>query len=662
MQTEKELTGYPHIDKPWEQYYPKNDYEMYSEQASITKYLKDKNKGKRNLVAETYYGKEYTYEELFEKVDTASRVLAALGVTEGSTVMNLMPNIPETGQIWLGAAQIGAISDFIDPRPDSMDIKANADKVLELLRTEKANYIVALDKCYTYMLKPIENEIKDLGIDNIIIVSPSDSMTVLGMINYFKDVVMYNKLKNQKIKSEAIKKLKFYEAISAKIKSMRIDNERCEDAIKSSPLQILRYRDLIKDVRYQRYDEINDLDLVSYIGHTSGTSGARPKPIPLTNRNQIFSSESIIKTECNVDEVDIVLHELPFFSPLGADNNFIVDLASNSNLIDIPEFEINEFGYLLKKAKMNNIMGTPSWLLSLMECAYLKKRDLQSLKRVIYGGDSMSESNEKKLIDWLEKMGSNAQVQKGHGMSEYCGGGTYARDEWNVLDSMGIPLSGVIYAIVDPNIDDKLVPVKEKDSKGFIHGELAVSADSVTPGVLNGETIVKRYTMDGKEYIRTRDLVKMREDGVFFFENRKDRSFTRFDGYKIKPSEIEKEIELCPNVISCIIVPYLDTNKHGLMPIAHIVSNNDDEFSQVQSIEMIREIVDKYIVANPNMSSRQIPSKFKIRKSIPLTKNSKIDFNRLISEGIVGNEINVDVDETNLSVGNIEIYVSNKKS
>ena len=62
------------------------------------------------------------------------------------------------------------------------------------------------------------------------------------------------------------------------------------------------------------------------------------------------------------------------------------------------------------------------------------------------------------------------------------------------------------------------------------------------------------------------------------------------------------------------------------------------------------------------MSSRQIPSKFKIRSSMPLTKNNKVDFNALRQEELDGTEINVDVRETNLSVEDIDIYISKSKN
>ncbi len=655
----KEITGYPHIDKPWMKWYNGKDIVINRPDTNITDYLKKLNAGRGSMVAQTYYGNEFTYDELFQRGDDASRALYGLGAGVGSNIFNLVPNIPESGHIWLGAAQIGSIADFSDPRPDSMDLKANAQKILELIRYEKADYIVALDKCYTHMLKPIENELKEMGMKNIVIVSASDSMNIMGIISYLKDVIKYNQLRNERLANEAVKKLKFYEALLQKIKAMSKDKEELENAIKTSPIEIIKYKDLVRETQNVHYKEIKDSSLTSYVGHTSGTSGARPKPICLTNANLISSTEQTLAGGYGVQEGDRVIHELPFFSPLGACNNYLIDLACGANLLDVPEFEINEFGYLIKKYKPNVFLGTPSWLASLPNCKYLEKEDLSQVTRAIYGGDSMTAKDEQKLNAWLKEHGSKIKVEKGHGMSEYCGGGTYATGDWNLYESIGIPFPETIYGIVDPNIEDRLVPINTPDEDGLICGELVVSSDAVTAGVMNGDVIVKHYEMDGKSYIRTRDIVKMNSDGIFFFESRKDRSFTRFDGYKVKPNEIEREIEKNEKVKYCKIVHYFDEKQRGNMPIAHIVLNDNIEINNNDDyISLVEEIINDQIISNSDMSSRQIPSKFKFRESMPLTKNSKINFNSLIEEGIDGTEISVEVQETNMSVGDIKVYHS----
>ena len=303
-------------------------------------------------------------------------------------------------------------------------------------------------------------------------------------------------------------------------------------------------------------------------------------------------------------------------------------------------------------------MGTPAWMSALPNYTYLQNEDLSCIHTIIYGGDAMTADDEEKVDKWLHSHGSQAKLEKGHGMSEFCGCGTYAQDEYNKPASIGIPLPDTIYTIVDPNNDDMLIPLRFNPNEERLKGELVVSSDAVTDGYLYGDVIIPHYEMDGKSYIRTRDLVEMDRDGVFFHEARKDRSFTRFDGYKIKPREIEMVIERNPNVEYARLTDYFDDRQRGIMPMCHLVLKN--EVSDEEALEIVKDIVYNQIIASKDMSSRQIPAKFKIRKELPLTKNSKVDFNALRNESLTGEEINVDVSETNLSVSDIKIYKNNK--
>ena len=538
---------------------------------------------------------------------------------------------------------------------------ANAQKVLEVIKYERAKYIVALDKCYLAMLKPIEKELKELGIENIVIISASDSMNLSGKIDYLKDALKYNELKNIRNNNLSVKKLKSYEVLYAKMSNMQKEEKLLKEAIASSILKVSRYSDLIRECRYTSYITDTDAETITYIGHTSGTSGARPKPITASNKNGISTLQQLIKGNVSFTKGDNALHVLPYFAPFGAYDNYLLNIASCANNIDVPEFEINEFGYLIKKYHPNIIMGTPAWLAALPDYSYLTNEDLSCIHTIIYGGDSLSPQDEERVNKWLKQHGSSAKVEKGHGMSEFLGCGSYAQDEYNQLGSIGIPLPNTIYSIVDPNVEDKLVPLKFEEGKERLEGELVVSSDAVTRGILYGDIIVPRYEMDGRSYIRTRDLVQMDKNGVFYHEARKDRSFTRFDGYKIKPYEIESIIEKNDKVKYAKLVEYFDDRQRGIMPMCHLVLKNND-ISEEEKIEVIKDIVYNNIIGDSTMSSRQIPAKFKIRESMPLTKNSKVDFNALKNEPLDGSEINVDVSETNLTVDHIEIYKDTKKS
>ena len=665
METKK--TGYPHIDKPWMKYYEGIYIPGDDPKTNMVEVLKDRNKWRKNKTAYEYYGKEVSYDEMFHNADVASKVLTEIGVKKGDIIMNMVPNIPEEEELWFGATQIGAVSDFIDPRPDSMDIMANAKKVLEIIKYEKPNYIVAIAPCYLGMLKPIENELKELGINDIILLDPSDSMDLNGKLEYMKDIVNYDKLKNGEydslLKDVSMDTLMSYKVILEEMNKMESDGKVLEEAIKTSPLRIHKYSDLKKECLNSNFEIVNDPELINYIGHTSGTSGSRPKPITLSNKNAISSIVQCEIAGVGPKEGETSLHLLPGFAPFGRYNNDIQTYYNKGINIHVPHFVISEFGYLLKKYKPNSFMTPPAFLTSLPDCKYLENEDLSFINKVVYGGDAMTYKDEERVNKWLKAHGSRAEVEKGHGMSEYCGCGTYAKDEYNKPNTIGIPIPKTDYIIVDPDIEDKLVPLRFEDGMDKLYGEIAVGGDTdhITNGMLYDDVIVPQYTLEenGKRYIRTKDLGYMDRDGCFFINERKGRSFARIDGYKIKPSEIEKQIENNSNVKYARIVPYYDDTLRGVMPMCHLVLE-DDSKTEEEQIKVVEDIVYNSIIGNPDMNSRQIPSKFKIRSAMPLNAGNKISDVALKNEGLTGDEISVIVNETNIAVDSIEIYKDKK--
>lgn len=662
-------TGYPHIDKPWMKFYGEDAVYSDLPQTNLTEYLKMRNEGRMGLVAETYYGKKFTYNDLFEKSDEAATIFYQLGIKPGESILNLVPNIPEAGHLLNGATEVGIISNFIDPRPDTPDLVANARKVLELIKYEKPKYIIALDMAYLAAIRPIEKELKEYGVDTVILLSASDSMNLAGKIDYLRDVIEYNRLKNlrnarelermaqEDLEKIEIKKLKWYEALMEKTQSMKKSGSMLEAAIKASPLKIYRYSDLVRDCRHSTYERVLDPYAITYVGHTSGTSGLRPKPIPATNISGISALEQLRRADVGYKEKDNVLHILPYFAPFGKYDNYDNHLAFGANVISIPEFEIAEFGYLIKKYHPNAIVATPAWISSLVDCEYLQNIDLSCITRIIYGGDALAPQREEVINEWLREHGSKATLEKGYGMSETLGCCSYAQKDYNTLGSIGIPLPNTTFAIVDPNIEDRLVPLKFEEGKDLLTGELVVSSEALTTGKLNGEVIVPHYKLDGKDCIRTRDIVHMNRDGIFFHEERKDRSFVRFDGFKVKPYNIESKILECPSIEDVCLVDYFDDRRRGNMPICHIVPKDKSVLEDDDAcVNIVNDIVYNYIIADPQMSSRQIPAKFKFHASLPLTMSSKTNFNLLRKEELNDGEVNVDVDETNLNVGSIHIY------
>ena len=196
------------------------------------------------------------YGELYENIDFASKALTSLGIKKNDRIMYLMPNIPETAYLMYGTTQIGAVADYVDPRPDSVDLKISAKKILDLFIEEKANYIIALDQCYLAMIKPIEKELKELGIENIVVVSASDSMYLKATANYMLETANFEGLKGLKNKLANMKKMdELIKEVKVKLKYVIFENVASITSKRFKPTLDLFKEDLV-NLGYSLYDDI----------------------------------------------------------------------------------------------------------------------------------------------------------------------------------------------------------------------------------------------------------------------------------------------------------------------------------------------------------------------------------------------------------------------
>lgn len=634
---EKKLTGYPSIDKPWLKYYDPEFLKKPIPAMNIYTYLKTMTADYGNLTALSYFGKEISYQELFQHIDEAAKVLTSIGVRPGDRVMYLMPNIPETAYFLYGGARIGAAADYVDPRPDSVDFTVSAKKVLAMFKEEKAKFLVSLDQCYLAMLKPIEKELKELGVAQIILVNASDSMGGKTKLNYLRETLSFNG---------------FSAFLKSIAKTKRIA-KLVDEARSSSLLPVINYVDLIEAAKNIVLPPVAyTKDQLAVIVHTSGTSSAKPKPIPLTHDNFNFYAHQTIGANMPMSVGDRALHMLPYFAAFGIVDVIHAGLCHANNLIQIPEFAPSNFGKLIKKYKPQTIIGAPSWFLALSNDETLQNVDLSFLTMATYGGDSMDIEDEIRVNEFLKKHNSRCVLTKGHGMSETCGCASYATGAYNVLASVGAPMPLTIYAVVDPETKELL---KFDGEEECLEGELVISSGAVTPGILDGKVIVPHKEYNGESYIFTRDIARMNRDGVMTFLSRSDRSITRFDGYKIKPYEVENIIKGYPDVQYCIISPVYDNEKFGNVAIADIVLQDGVIPSREEQVKLVEKLIYSQFISNADVSTRQIPVWFRFRESLPLTANSKVDYNALAKETLTGNEIAVLIEETNISVDKIAV-------
>ncbi len=629
------------FDRPWLKYYDKEFLTQELPKMNIYDYMKFKTENFSDSTAITFYGKKITYDEFYENINQAVKMLLSMGVKKDDRILTLLPNIPETAYLLYASSMIGSVMDFIDPRPDSASLKTSAKKILDTYVSERTNHIICLDQCYVGMISLIENELKELGLDNILLISANNSMDIKTTINYLEETLYL----------DGFKKLK------DKLKNIKALNEKLEYLKRNSCLKLLDYKTLSNDSTYMSTKNIGYVEnQLTTILHTSGTTGL-PKPIPLTNDNMNTYVHQTFGANMPMQPNDNVLHALPYFAAFGTVGVAHAGFCHANNLHQIPEFSVSSFGKMILKHKPQTIIGPPTWLLNLLNDKNLKNKDLSFIKMLTYGGAGLEPKYEMEINEFLKQHNCSVLITKGHGMSELCGCASYATGEYNLLGSIGIPLPNTIYALVNPDTKEL---IKMSENQNEIEGEVIISSPSATIGKLDEKVITPHCRYGNIDFINTQDIARMNKDGVFTFLMRSDRTFTRYDGYKYKPYEVENIIKTHKNIKECVITPYFDKEKLGNMPLATIIL--EDDLSYEEKVNLVKDIVEKDLMNNELISSRQIPSKIQFRDDLPLTHNEKINYKTFIKNELDGTEFTILMEETNISIGKIEILEPRQKT
>ena len=122
MKEEKNLTGYPSIDKPWLKFYPPSALEKEIPQKTAYSFVYDKQKENQSATALEYFGTHISYRKVFDMIEQIARSFKKLGVQSGDIVTLALPTMPETVYIFYALNRIGAISNLIDPRLQETEI------------------------------------------------------------------------------------------------------------------------------------------------------------------------------------------------------------------------------------------------------------------------------------------------------------------------------------------------------------------------------------------------------------------------------------------------------------------------------------------------------------------------------------------------------------
>ncbi len=575
-------------------------------------YIRECNKNNLDRYALRFGRKRYTYGEFIDLIDRYAKGFTAMGIRKGDRVALLLPNLPESTIIIYALNKIGAVSDNIDPT-------SKEDRMKYFLEKEKVNAIVCFDKVYETSIKPIENYIyNELNINKVLITKITDSLPMIESTMY---------------------RMKFRDEDIVKRVSTSYGN-----------INIFGVDRFLKDSRYQVcYTNPYIANEVATICHSSGTTGI-PKTIPSTNENVNFIAFQHQISNIDYSRVKTFLHVLPGFAQFGFSDSMHLGHSLGLEMIEIPIFSQVNIIDILLKTKANCLFGTPSFWLRLIGSDKYNNTDLSFLEEAVYGGGTLTITQLANINRFLIAHNAKCLLRTGYGMSEFNGTCILEDPFMSTPGSCGIDLPGGSGIIIDPDT------MKELGS-GEI-GHLYYSKGSNPVCEFDGEVLHKTINIDGREYIDTGDIMKKNARGEYFFEGRASGMISRYDGYKIYPNALENAVTSSSYVEDVMISEYYDENNFGAMPLIYVVLSKDSKGIDIKDI--IKSIIDNYILSNNNMSFRDIPTKWKVVDELPYTTALKKDYKKIKEDGIDGSEISIVCHETNMGLGYYDIVMPTK--
>lgn len=565
----EEMTGYPSIDKPWLKFYNVLPEKLEVPDCSIYEYMHECSHMYMELYAIEYMGIKITYQEMYSKIDIATRALMALGVKSGDIVSVCLPNIPEVVYIFYAINRLGATANMLDLRSSESDLRTEIEEA-------KSRHIFTLDSVVGKLGK---------------IVSDSNFTIV-----YVSTIESFTKIK---------KKLAYCFKPALRTRVTKKDN-------------IYSYSDFVNKGNGYTASivETYDADAIAVIAYTGGTTGI-PKGVMVTNRCMNAPVVSNSATGYNTKPGDRAICVAPPWTYYGLSNSLNTYFSMGLQVVMIPQLDANDWGKLIHNSKPNHIITVPSALRNIMSSKLLEKEKMTYLKSIIVGADKLDETLEIEFNTFLYEHNCETVVTKGYGMTEVVAGATYTKSNSNIIGSVGIPYILNTVSMFE-TIDDEIVECPLGQS-----GEIAITGPTVMSGYFGKDKIldsnVLRVHNDGVVWAHTGDIGHMDEDGRIYVDGRIKRMFTR-DGYKIFPSVIESVINKHPAInMSAVIAVSDDINGSAIKAFLVLKSGIVVASKSVIWNEILETCLEE-------LYEYQIPECYEFIDKLPLTGMGKIDY------------------------------------
>ena len=579
MPTEKKLTGYPSIDKPWLKYYSEEAINAPLPECTIYEYVWQHNKEHLDEVALEYFGCKITYKKMFDHVESCAKAFKKLGIARGDSIGLCTSGVPEAVYIMLAASKIGAVANFINPL-------FTTESMIGRINDTQAKVMFVLDKLYANIALAIDNTC----IEKVFIIPATNALPLpirtLANLKDKQDISLKNALKSDKFMlwNEFIKRGSDYSGGTT------------AEYVKDSPVIMV---------------------------YSSGTTGAS-KAIVLTNDSvnaTILQYSYMIK---GAKRQTSFLHIVPIWFSTGNIVCLLMPLCLGMKVILDPIFSPETFANDLAKYKPNCTLGATSLWIYAMQYKPLQKMDLSFLICPITGGEQLLPATEESINNFLKSHNCNSPLLSGYGMCELGSTATSTPLPFMNCDAeftqgtVGIPLPLVTVSAFDTETGEEL-PTGER-------GELRASSPSSMLGYYKNTIATNEfYKTDkyGNRWGCTGDMGYVDNDGAVFVLGRCSDNFIAEDNSKVYLFDIENVILQDVAVKLCKAVA---VEHNGFqVPVAHVVLD-ESVGNKTDVIHRINEL------CKAQLTACAVPFAYKIRTTFPIKPSGKRDVETLIAD------------------------------
>lgn len=567
MSTEKELTGYPSIDKPWEKFY--ENVEKRSIFLNTTPYqgLVKNNAGYSNEIALEYFGAKITFGELIKNTDIVAKSMVAYGVKKGDYVTICSTTTPEVIYAFYAISKIGAVANVISPFYTPEELMARINEC-------SSKIVIVVDK-FLAKFKELLNK----STDKIVVVLPMMNSSILRFIS--------PKYKIDKTTNEIDWKTFIKNGINC--------NDTMVDAYEPQKPQAMVY--------------------------SSGTTGAS-KGIVLS----VDSFQKLINAYGNsgfdTSRKQKVYQNIPPWHSTGLSLGINFPLSFGVRVCIDPRFDHMVFIKNVLKFKPEYILTNTSMYQGFTfekSLKLLKGKSLAFLKYPVEGGEPLTEKDIINIENIFESHGSNARLLNGYGECE-CGA-TVTTDITSHKFSntaSGIPLPDITTVAI---FDDDFNELKYGERGNIlVKTEIGMIKYFNNPNATNEFFYVDET---GERWSKTGDIGYMNEDGSLVVLGRKS-DYSVINNKAIYNFDIERAILTSEKVKLCEVQTHPNDNNRL---IAHIVWANDIVTLLKQKPEKQKELFTEIQKAVKGIMGlpEAVPNSFCVWDSFPSAHSGKRD-------------------------------------